>query len=219
MKQKIGNFLGVAGATVALTALILGSPVGILGIGVLLFLAGLATRFTKTSVVVALAVVTAGCSIAQAEKPQWFRDQEKVSDHIAIAATKAVPYPAAAVEAGGFLERKQQVEKLKRFSDPNHNGFVYIMSFGKFIGYYPITGKVSSVNSSLTNTTQTWDMGSDGGDFGVDSIGDDGTFGTNEGGDAGVFFVTTGGALIVTTLEWLYTDKPISVGDVPQLAG
>lgn len=180
------------------------------------------TEFTKGSIALVIAVLVAGCGVANAGKPSWFQNAENTSNKIADAAFKAVPYPLADVIAGGFLERQNQAEKLKRFSKPNKEGFVYVMSFGKFVGYYAIKGKVSAVNSSLTNPTQTWkdDCGHECG-YGnaVESIGDDGTFGTNEGGDRGVFFLTTNGAMVVTVLDWMYADKPITVGNIPQLYG
>ncbi len=89
------------------------------------------------------------------------------------------------------------------------------MSFGKFVGYYVIKGKVSSVNSSMTNTDQTWDCGQDCTTV-VESMGDDGSFGPNEGGDAGVFFITSNGTLVETVVDWVYSDQPLHI-DVPNL--
>ena len=94
-------------------------------------------------------------------------------------------------------------------------GYLYLMSFGKFVGYYVIKGKVSSAQSSMTNTEQTWSCGTDCTTV-VESMGDDGSFGPNEGGDKGVFFFTSGGVMVETTLEWLYSDAPLSI-KVPNL--
>ncbi len=52
-------------------------------------------------VAVLVIAVPAGASIMG--QPSWFHDQEKTTDKIATAAMKAVPYPLATVQAGGFL--------------------------------------------------------------------------------------------------------------------
>lgn len=170
-------------------------------------------------ILAAAMLVVAGCAagISLAGKPDWWKVSEKTSDEIARSAFAAVPFPMAETKAGGFLERKNLNERLVRFSKPNKVGYIYIMSFGKFVGYYVIKGKLSSVQSQMTNTDQVWDSGSgEQGETVVDSIGDDGSFGSNEGGDRGVFFFTSNDVMVETTLDWLYSDQPLSI-DVPNL--
>lgn len=176
-------------------------------------------RVTRMRVIIAVlcSLVVIGCGAAVADKPPFQVAGEKESNKIADAALSAVPYPLAKVKAGGFLERRNLSEKLTRFSDPNHNGFVYVMSFGKFLGYYAIKGKVSSNQSQMTNPTQTWKDGCGSGCENipqVESIGDDGSYGENE---PGVFFFTTGGVMVQTNLDYLYVDKPLDIGNIPQL--
>lgn len=161
-------------------------------------------------VVVALVVVAA----AMAGKPNWWSDQEHLSDRIAQQQITSVPYPEAAMRDS--LERRNLRERLLRFNKAQKVGYVYIMSFGKFVGYYVIKGKLSSTQSQMTNTTQTWDSGHDKDDAVVGSIGDDGSFGSNEGGDKGVFFFTSNGTMVETTLDWVYSDTPLNI-DVPNL--
>jgi hypothetical protein len=172
----------------------------------------------RTRNVLILAVtmfVVAGCGVALGGKPNWWSQQEHTSDAVAEAAVKAVPFPLNEVKAGGFLERKNLRERLIRFSKPDKIGYLYLMSFGKFVGYYTIKGKISSTKSQLTNTNQTWDCRGHGGDcFAVvDSVGDDGSFGPNE--DA-VFFFTTNGTMVQTPLDYVYSDQPLNV-NVPNL--
>lgn len=159
-------------------------------------------------------IIMAGCLGAGvfAGKPDWWKQQELTSDNIAAAATTAVPYPLSAIKTGGFLERQNLSERLTRFSKPNKIGYVYIMSFGKFVGYYAIKGKISSTESQLTNTMQTWEASQDN-DTVVASIGDDGSFGPNENA---VFFFTTSGVLVQTNLDYVYSDQPLNI-DVPNL--
>jgi len=160
-------------------------------------------------------VVTA---VATAGKPDWWKSSERTSDEVARTAMQAVPLPLAELKAGGWLERKNLRERNIRFSKANKVGYLYVMSFGKFVGYYVVKGKISSVNSQMTNTDQVWDAGSgEQGETVVSSIGDDGSFGPNEGGDAGIFFFTSNGTMVETVLDWLYSDAPLAIANVPQL--
>ncbi len=147
-------------------------------------------------------------------KPGWWNDQEQVSNTIAEQQIPAVPYPASQMRDS--LERRNLRERLLRFNRPDKVGYLYLTSFGKFVGYYVIKGKVSSNQSQMTNTQQTWEMCCHSGSIAVDSIGDDGSFGPNEGGDRGVFFFTSTGVMVETTLDWVYSDAPLHI-DVPNL--
>ena len=175
---------------------------------------------TKHVLILAIAgIIVAGCAagIGAAGKPDWWQSSEKTSDEIARAAFAAVPYPMADIQAGGFLERKNLAERLSRFSKANKVGYLYVMSFGKFVGYYVVKGKISSVQSQMTNTDHVWDAGSgEQGETVVGSIGDDGSFGPNEGGDRGVFFFTSNDTMVETTLDWVYSDQVLNI-DVPNL--
>lgn len=168
-------------------------------------------RYTALVLISLMAFVFLGCA-AYAGRPDWWKNSEHLSDDIARASIKAVPYPKAVVQKGGFLERRNLAERLKRQADPNKIGYVYILSFGKFIGYYTIKGKISSTDSQMTNTNQTWDCG-DSCTTVVDSVGDDGSFGPNE---VGVFFFTQQGVMVQTNSEYVYSDQPLTI-DVPNL--
>lgn len=147
-------------------------------------------------------------------KPSWWNDQEQISNTIAEQQIPAVPYPASQMKDS--LERHNLSKRLLRFNKPQKIGYLYLTSFGKFVGYYVIKGKVSSVQSQMTNTQQTWEMCCHTGSLVVDSIGDDGSFGPNEGGDRGVFFFTATDVMVETTLDWVYSDAPLHI-DVPNL--
>lgn len=168
------------------------------------------------ALLVVLAVVGCGfTAVALAGKPDWWKNSEKISDQIARQQMSAVPYPLAQMRDS--LERRNLRERLLRFNKPQKIGYLYVMSFGKFVGYYVVKGKISSVQSQMTNSDQVWDAGSgEQGETVVDSIGDDGSFGPNEGGDRGVFFFTATGVLVETTLDWIYSDAPLKI-DVPNL--
>lgn len=122
---------------------------------------------------------------------------------------------AATQAPGDSLEKKNLAEKRKREENPNAIGYVYLMSFGKVLGYYVIKGKVSS-NGSQAAPEQDIVWTCRKGDCApvvVDSAQDDGSYGD---GDPGIFFFTTEGVKVVTDLDYVQSDQPIAF-DVPKL--
>ena len=112
------------------------------------------------------------------------------------------------------LEKSNLQRKLKLDEDPNRIGYVYLMSFGKPIGYYTIKGKVSSNGSQLT-PEQDIVRPYSGTYIPVDGPQDDGTYGE---GDPGVFFFTTENVMVVTSLDYFYATQPVpSAIDIPKL--
>jgi hypothetical protein len=135
----------------------------------------------------------------QAQTEQAFKQQ-----------SAAVPYPVDQLKDS--LERRNIRERLLRTNKPNAIGYVYVMSFGKIIGYYTIKGKVSSTQSQMTTDQLELDHGSYGQSV-VNAPGDDGSYGANE---PGIFFFTTEGAMVETNLDYIVADQPLPV-DVPLL--
>jgi hypothetical protein len=126
--------------------------------------------------------------------------------------SSAVPYPAT--ELRDSLERRNLKERLLRTNKPNQQGFVYLMSFGKIIGYYGVKGKVSSTQSQMTTDQLIiQNCGSCSERSVVNAPGDDGSYGANE---EGIFFFTLQGQMITTNLDYIWSDNPISI-DVPRL--
>ena len=136
-------------------------------------------------------------------------DGQKQTEQAFQSQSSAVPYPAS--ELKDSLERRNLKERLLRTNKPNQQGFVYLMSFGKIIGYYPVKGKVSSTQSQMTTDSLVIDRTE--GDVVVNAPGDDGSYGPNE---EGIFFFTTEGQMVTTNLDYIWSDNPISV-DVPRL--
>ncbi|MDJ0342197.1 hypothetical protein QMK19_03225 [Streptomyces sp. H10-C2] len=136
--------------------------------------------------------------------------------------TAAVPYPYKNGEPSDPLERKNLARRLTQYNSKGATNYVYVFAgyTDKVVGYYVITGKVSSTGSQMTSTQANTHCGY-GGDHIVctnEAIGDDGSFGPNEGGQNGVFFFTTTGALIETNQPWIVSSQPIKVyADAPQL--
>ena len=106
--------------------------------------------------------------------------------------------------------------ELKRWNNPNKVSYIYLMSdMGSVIGYFPIKGKVSSVNSKLTTTSQLLYSDTsfqDGAAGVVESADIDGSYGSN--GDAVFFFLTDD-----TYMEWngkyFLSDRPVKLAVRP----
>lgn len=163
----------------------------------------------------ALALVSAGtaaCSYGEDDGAQ--ASGQKLTEKAFNQQQKAVPYPVN--ELKDSLERRNLKEKLLRTNDPSKVGYVYIMNYGKFVGYYVVKGKVSSTQSQMTtDTLVTWQCRTNHGctPVPVTAPGDDGSYGENE---TGIFFFTTSGAYITTNLDYVYSDQPMQI-DVPNL--
>lgn len=172
-------------------------------------------------------IVACGGAVAAADKPAYQAKQEQITDQLASQMDAAVPYPIDQMKDS--LERRQLRERLLRFNKPSKIGYLYILNLGVKdpIGYYVVKGKISSVESQMTNPTQSWNhkcSSSNGAcayGLAVESMGDDGTFGHNECGDKGVFFFDTNNAMHeLCDAVWHYSDAPIEIWkDVPKLGG
>lgn len=162
-----------------------------------------------TSAAVLLVALTACDSKPKSEAQS---NGQKQTEQAFAAQSQAVPYPADKMKDS--LERRNLRERLLRLNDPNKIGYVYLQSFGKVLGYYVIKGKVTSNQSQMT-TSEFVEQHSDsgGGNVVYSAPGDDGSYGDNE---PGIFFFTTEGALVTTSLEYVYSDQPIPF-DVPKL--
>lgn len=115
------------------------------------------------------------------------------------------------------LERANLIRRYQYLNDENNVHHVYLMSNdGKVISYFVAQGKVSSVNSKLTNdkqivrAPQTEDWSSAEGDyfFKVESPQMDGSYGTN--GDA-IFFFTTSGDYVEWNGKYVVSEKPLNI--------
>lgn len=125
---------------------------------------------------------------------------------------EAVPYPKN--ELVNSLERVNLRRKLLDENQADAPGYVYLVSFGKPMGYYTVKGKVSSNQSQMTSSEFELDHGSYGQSV-VEAPGDDGSYGDNE---PGIFFYTTEGTLVKSSLDYVYSRQPLPF-NVPELNG
>jgi len=124
------------------------------------------------------------------------------------------------------LERQNLINRYNYLNDENNIHHVYLMDEGQVVAYYVAQGKVSSVNSKLTNDLQIVKIegagfdggtgsGSAGGAHGpnykvVESPQMDGSYGSN--GDA-IFFFTTSGDYVESSLDYVVSEEPRNIQD------
>ncbi|MDI6788245.1 MAG: hypothetical protein QME51_07725 [Planctomycetota bacterium] len=123
-------------------------------------------------------------------------------------------------------ERKNLIARLNRFNSDDKISYIYLLSFGKVMAFYTVRGKVSSVNSLLTNPEQVIDdygrqcdqsnigYGNYGNCYVVSSPDIDGSYGSN--GDA-IFFFTTEDAYVEWNGEYMLADQPLKMTTQPEL--
>ena len=121
------------------------------------------------------------------------------------------------------LERQNLINRYEYLNDQNNVHHVYLMDEGQVVAYYVAQGKVSSVNSKLTNDKQIVKIegaGFDGGNGAggahgpnykvVESPQMDGSYGSN--GDA-IFFFTTSGEYVESSLDYVVSEEPKNIQD------
>lgn len=120
-----------------------------------------------------------------------------------------------------FQERRTIAKWAKSWDIPNLPTYVYLVSFGKVLGYYVADGKPASTRSYIMpeeNVLDDPNGGYDAGSVLVSAPDIDGTYGEN---NPGIRFFTAEGIAV----EWagdgasyLYSNAPINFGvDIPKL--
>lgn len=122
---------------------------------------------------------------------------------------------------GETQEKRNLEEKRKREEDPNAISYIYKYTMtGSFIGYWVAKGKISSNGSQRTPEQDIhWTCKTNYScvPVVVDGAQDDGSYG---GAEPGVFFFTADGIKVVLgDNNYLYSDKPIALPNIPLLGG
>lgn len=114
-------------------------------------------------------------------------------------------------------ERKNLVKRLERFNSEDKQSFIYLVDYGKIMAYYPVLGKVSSVNSMLTTTEQLVVRRIASGNYEAVTLPSpdlDGSYGSN--GDA-IFFFTDTDAYVEWNGTYMLSDQPLKLSQPPEL--
>ncbi len=131
---------------------------------------------------------------------------------------KAIPAPRLATSG----ERLNLAKRLQRLNTENMSGYVYLLNYGTVVAFYPIKGKVTSLNAFLsgdqkpayfgqsatqgTNTTWAgWQM--------VESPDYDGAYGKNS--DGIFFFTSDTDAYVEWHGDYLFSDQPLKLSQQP----
>lgn len=137
---------------------------------------------------------------------------QTAQEESAKTAAQAVPIPIVSY----FQEKRTIAKWAQRWDKPSVATYVYLVSFGKVLGYYVADGKPASTRSYLMpEESSGWNSG---GSYTVSNPDIDGTWGDN---NPGIRFFTAEGAAV----EWagdgasyLYSDTPINFGyPIPKL--
>ena len=120
-----------------------------------------------------------------------------------------------ATSQGPTLEQTNLEMKRKLEENPNAIGYVYVLSFGKPLGYYVTKGKISSNGSQKgpMDDVVRYCRSGDCAWVAVDSKQDDGSYGTP---DPGIFFFLPDGTKVVTDLDYIHSTQPLTL-NVPKL--
>lgn len=119
------------------------------------------------------------------------------------------------------LERQNLINRLKLWNKPDKVSYIYLLQFGKVMAFYTAKGKVSSLNSLVTNPTQLVDgfgnqcqSSSSSVCHEVPSPDLDGSYGDNP---KGIFFWTTDGAYVEWSGDFMLSDQPLKLATQPEL--
>ena len=122
------------------------------------------------------------------------------------------------------LERENLAKRNLLLNDQNKIFYVYLISYGKVMAFHTAQGKISSVNSRLTQEEQivadakclasNWEGSRTACYMDVGSPQLDGSYGTN--GDA-IFFFKTSGAYVEWAGEYQVSDYPLKMSTPPVL--
>lgn len=162
----------------------------------------------KLLVLLAISIFIISCKVA----PNSRQVAESKQEETAKQAISSVEIPTIKY----FQERRTIKKWAERWDKPSVPSYVYLISFGKILGYYVVNGKPASTRSYLTpeETADSYN----GNPYVLSTPDIDGTYGDN---NAGIRFFTAEGAAV----EWagdgasyIYSDVPIKFGyDVPKL--
>lgn len=108
-------------------------------------------------------------------------------------------------------------KRLELTSNPGLLGFVAVINgVGQIVTYSPVQGKITSGGKRLTAPSKVW--GIDRGQYTGSQLGpspsDEGTWGSS---NPYVYWWTPGGQYLQTSMDYVYSDKPFRLSEVPLL--
>lgn len=193
------------------------------------------THKTLLTAFIAIAFTTSGAAFLFGGSPTNDQKEDKLSENIdtdnvklgtsfntEMKATEAnhqdliqkEPIP----KMDNSLERENLIRRYKTLNDRDKVFHVYLFNHGKLVAYYTAKGKVSSVNSKLTQPQQLVGCDRSEGSWKEECVVDspqlDGSYGTNGNGQ---FFFDTQGAYIETNMNYIVSERPLGLETPPQV--
>lgn len=167
--------------------------------------------------ILALSILFSGCiEDTPAAVPSAAKIEMKQNEESQQRLIKSVPTPKVQTS----LERKNLARRIEKINQENMVSYIYLISYGRVMAYYTVSGKVSSLNSYLTamerveKVADGWN-GAYAPTFVTMEAPDlDGTYGKNV---EGIFFFTTEGVYVEWNGQYVWSDQPLKITQPPEL--
>lgn len=119
--------------------------------------------------------------------------------------------------------RKAVRERAMLFDSENKVTYIYLVSFGKVMAFYPVKGQVVSLKSYLTPVEKLVDNNGDscgswntsGTCYTMETADIDGTYGENA--DGIFFFTADSNAYVEWKGDYMVSDQPLKLSTTPEL--
>ena len=113
------------------------------------------------------------------------------------------------------LERKTLIERLQRINAENMTGCIYLVNYGTVMAFYPVRGKVTSLNAYLTGDTTFQRVTASGEThwLQVESPDLDGAYGENS--DGIFFFTADSNSYVEWHGDYLWSDQCLKLNQQP----
>ena len=165
-------------------------------------------------------VFVSGCEdVDQNEIPQTGQtvvQDMNITDQTVTALGKNQPLPTFERSQ----ERENLIRRMKQFNTPDTISYVSLINYGKIFRYCIVKGKVSSVNSLVSNPQQiakipTYGNSSGYSAYQMPSPDLDGSYGDNPPG--AIFFYTVTGEYVEWHGDYLWTSGPQNLRTPPEV--
>ena len=141
-------------------------------------------------------------------KPSSTDIEQKATEENQMRLVAAIPPPKLQTS----LERKNLVERLERINAENMTGCIYLINYGTVMAFYPVRGKVTSLNAYLSGDEkveskhQNYYIPVESPDF-------DGAYGKNS--DGIFFFTADSNAYVEWHGDYLWSDQCLKLNQQP----
>lgn len=169
------------------------------------------------------ALALAGCSVPEPSNESSQKQAQESLETTQKKLQEAVGVP----EITNSTTRQAIADRAKVFDAQNKTTYIYLVSFGKVMAFYPVRGQVVSLRSYLTPVDRIvnsegkqcdgWACSSSAGALGyvIAAPDIDGTYGDNV--DGIFFFTADTGAYVEWKGEYLVSDQPLKFATQPEL--